>query len=151
MVVVVVKVGVNSLEVEKLSPYEWRVLAEDAHLAVFDEKRSADLDRISYALLARKGSDLAGYVTVRETDSETVYWQFGGAFAGTRGTTRVLETYKAFINWTKARYKRITTLVENINVPYLKLAMACGFLVSGIKYFKNTIFVELTLEFEGGI
>lgn len=136
------------VEVEKLFPDEWKMVAENAHVSVFNEKRSADLDRITYALIGKKSTELTGYVTVRETDSETVYWQFGGAFPDTKGTIKVMQTYLAFINWTKDKYKRITTLVENVNVPYLRLAMSCGFLITGIKNFKNSIFVELTLEFE---
>lgn len=139
------------MEVDKLYPDEWKLLSESAHLAVFDETRSADLDRITFALIAKKDNVPAAYVTVRETDAETVYWQFGGSFHGTRGTTRTMQAYLSFIQWTKERYKRITTLVENTNISYLRLAMACGFLITGIKNFKNNILVELTLEFEGGI
>jgi RimJ/RimL family protein N-acetyltransferase len=139
------------IQVEKLYPDEWKMLAESAHVSVFDEVRSPDLDRISYALIAKSGSDLVGYLTARETDAETVYWQFGGMFRDFRGTTKTMQTYVAFINWTKNKYKRITTFVENVNIPYLRLAMSCGFLITGIKNFKNTILVELTLEFEGEI
>lgn len=139
------------MEVEKLYPDEWALICSDAHLSVFDESRDPKLDRITYALIAKKDNEPCAYVTVRETDSETVYWQFGGSFPGTRGTTRTMQAYLSFIQWTKERYKRITTFVENTNISYLRLAMSCGFLISGIKNFKNTILVELTLDFEGGL
>lgn len=139
------------IEIEMIYPDEWKVMAKNAHLAVFDEIRNADVDRISFALLGKKNDQLLGYVTARETDAETVYWQFGGAFQGCKGSILVIRTYQAFIDWMKNKYKRITTFVENTNLSYLRLAMSCGFLITGIKNFNNTILIELTLEFKGGI
>lgn len=139
------------IKVEILTPDEWQLLAHDAHLTVFSESRDHSGDNISYALLAKEGEELTGYLTAREVDRETVYWQFGGAFPGTRGTTRTVRTYEALVNWTRERYKRIVTFVLNTNIAYLRLAMASGFLISGIKYYEKTVLVELSLDFRGGI
>lgn len=142
-----------SFVITKLDPSEWTDYAEHAHAACFKEFRHASLDRISFALLAHdphhKGP--IGYVTVRELDSESCYWQHGGAFPPIEKTAHVLGVYQGFITWMRevGRFKRITTLVENTNVAYLKLAMHCGFRIIGVRMFKGEIFVEILKDFEG--
>lgn len=137
--------------VDCLSSTEWRHLSESAHLVVFDESRPAEYDRIDYALVVRRDQELLGYATVRELDRESVYWQFGGAFPGAEKTVKVWPTYQALIEWTRKRgYKRITTLVENENVPYLRLAHKAGFRICGIRICEEgRIFPELRLKLEG--
>ncbi len=134
------------MEIDQLTPDEWRELSDSAHITCFSELRPAWMDRISYALIAKKGEQLCGYITARETDAETVYWQFGGAFPGTRKSARAVEAIEAAIEWTLARYKRITALVENVNLPMLKMALHCGFLIIGVENFHGTILVKLMLE-----
>lgn len=137
------------MEVDQLSPHEWRNLSESAHLVVFNEKRDACVDRIDYALIVKRGSELCGYVTVRELDFESVYWQFGGALPDARGTAKVLPTYMALINWSKKqKYRRINTLVENTNKAYLKLAAYVGFTIMGIRTFKGIILLEHMLNLD---
>lgn len=136
------------MEVVKLSPDEWRGVAEDTHLVVFSEKRPASLDRIDYALLACADAPL-GYITVRETDAESVYWQYGGGFPSSREKIWALRAYQACISWTKAQgYKRINTLIKNDNVRYLKMAMSQGFRVIGVRMHGGSVLCELLLEFE---
>ncbi len=135
------------VEIDRLSSQEWATLSENAHLTVFEGKRPAHLDRIDYALLAKNKSDLFGYVTVKELDAESVYWQYGGAFPGTKNSVKVLPAYVGFINWTKKKYKRISTLVENTNIAYLKLAMSCGFRIVGVEMFNGVVLVKLINEF----
>lgn len=136
----------NRLKVKKLSPEEWLILSEDAHLIAFNEKRPGDMDRIDYALMVEDEGIPCGYLTARELDKESVYWQYGGAFPGTRSTSRVVLVYEALINWTLERYERITTLVENTNVKYLKLAMHGGFRIIGCRMFGGQVLVELLNE-----
>jgi RimJ/RimL family protein N-acetyltransferase len=135
------------LDVEKLTPEQWRELSEDAHKSVFQELRPKTLDRIDYALLAVKNGRLHGYCTVRELDSDSVYWQYGGAFPGTHSTAQAVHTYRAFVEDARAQYKRVTTLVKNDNIRYLRLAFACGFRIIGTRFFDGEIFVELLLDF----
>jgi len=124
-------------------PHEWRLVSEDAHLATFNELRPCDMNRIDFALVVWDKNPL-GYMTCREFDSETIYISYGGAF---EKSFKVLEGYKAMLNSLKETYKRATTLVENNNIPMLKMAMSQGFLITGIKNFKNQIYLELSQEF----
>lgn len=124
-------------------PNEWKLVSEDAHLMTFNELRPESLSRIDFALVVWDEKPL-GYITCREFDSETIYISYGGAF---EKSFKVLEGYKTMLNHLKETYKRATTLVENNNIPMLKMAMSQGFLVTGIKNFKNQIYLELSQEF----
>lgn len=134
--------------VERIEKEDWKELSESAHRAVFDERRNADCERIDYALLAVRDGVLQGYCTVRELDSDSVYWQYGGAFPPAAKSRFAYEAYSGFVEYTKERYERITTLVENENVRYLKLAMHFGFRIIGCRFFGGQTFVELLLEFK---
>lgn len=135
------------ISVERLSKEQWKPLSENAHLVAFDERRSADLDRIDFALVVKTGRDLMGYVTCHELDAETLYWQFGGALPGTRGSSMTLPGYMKLIEWTGQNYKRLSTMVENTNVVMLKMAMKAGLRIFGIRNFHGKILVELGMEF----
>ena len=134
-----------SVTVLYISPEEWVKYAEDSHAAVFKEFRPSSMDRISYALAATDESRVIGYVTCRETDSESLYWQHGGA-VDTRYGVAAYRGFEAFLDNAKP-YKRVTTLVRNDNIRYLHLLMKFGFRVIGLRCVKNEIFLELTIEF----
>lgn len=136
----------SRIQVDQLFPDEWRVLSESAHQAMFDEKRPSTMDRIDYALVLKDEAGLVGYCTCRELDDESVYWQYGGAFPGTHSSPKAVEAYTVLVSWAHAKYKRITTLVENDNVRYLKLAMHAGFRIIGCRMFGGKILVELLNE-----
>jgi RimJ/RimL family protein N-acetyltransferase len=133
------------IEVLYIEPEEWVKYAEDSHAAVFKEYRPSSMDRISYALAVSDESGVIGYVTCRETDAESIYWQYGGVVE-TRYGVAAFRGFEALVENAKI-YKRITTLVSNNNVGYLHLLMKIGFRVIGLRCFKNEIFLELTLEF----
>ena len=136
------------MELKKLSKEEWKHLCANAHLVCFNESRDPEMDRIDFALLTVKDSVPGAFVTIREVDSESIYWQYGGAFPSIRGTTEVLKHYKSFFNWcADSGYKRASTLIENTNVPMLKLAMHCGYRIIGIRMFGGLILCELKVEF----
>lgn len=139
------------VEIMQLDPDQWSVFSEDAHRASFSEFRPAYMDRIDYALLAHD-PDVKGplaYVTIRELDADSVYWQYGAAFPTIAKGIHVVGIYQRFVDYMRESYKRITTLVENTNVAYLRLAMKVGFRIIGVRMFKGTILVELLLDFEG--
>lgn len=139
------------MRVEVLSKRDWLQLAESAYRISFDGTRGVDHDRIDYALLAVNEANVPmGFITCREHDAESVYWQFGGAFPGTEKSVHTLRAYLAGVEWTKAKYKRVWTLIENTNAPMLKLAAKVGFKITGVRNFKGSILVEHLLEFEGG-
>lgn len=133
-------------EVQKLNPVEWEALSESAHKAVFNEVKPASFDRIDFALVCHTDSMPMGYVTCREYDHETVYWQFGGSFPGTKGTVLSWGCYVALTAWCLDRYKRITTLIENTNTVMIKFAMKRGFRIIGIRNFGGSILLEHLLE-----
>lgn len=138
------------VEISRLDPEQWSAFSEDAHRACFSELRPAYTDRIDYAILAHDPDSrgVLGYTTVRELDNESVYWQFGGVFDNISKGPLVYKVYLALIEYMRKNYKRITTLVENTNVSYLKLSMKAGFRIVGVRMYKGAILVELLLDFE---
>lgn len=135
------------MRVEKLSPADWKLLSADAHKAAFETVKPVELERIDYALVCVEGTELKGYLTAKEMDAETVYWQFGGAFPGTKGTHYTIRGYLAFVRWTKEHYKRIQTRIENTNAAMLHFAMKAGFVIVGSRHVQGVTLLELELEF----
>lgn len=129
------------------SSSEWREFAETAHATCFGEIRPASMNRIDFAMLAVKDETPAGYITVREFDEESVYWNYGGVFPGVKNTTTAFLVYELGIQkCLEMGYKRITTLIENSNIVMLKMAMKIGFRIIGIRNFDSKIFCELLLN-----
>lgn len=124
------------------NPEQWREYANAAHILVFKESREPLLDRISFALLAHNNQSPVGYVTCRELDAESLYWQYGGALDEFRGFNAV-RAFRVFFNYCAEKYKRISTLVKNDNVAYLHLLMKMGFRAIGLRTFGGEIFLEM--------
>lgn len=139
-----------NFSVKRISNDDWKAMSQDAHLVSFGEIRPPTLDRSDYALvvLDLQGA-IAGYVTCIEMDSETVYWQHGGAMPEYKDTIYSIQGYTRFVAWCCERYQRVNTRIENTNTVMLKMAMKLGFRITGVHNFKNKIFVELNLEFGG--
>lgn len=137
------------MRVVRVEKEEWKVLSEKAHLIVFNENKNSENDRIDFALTVEEeeSSLLLSYITCRETDSDTLYWQYGGSFPGTKGTILSYRAVQATLRYCQERYKRVFFYVENKNSAMLKMALKCGFLITGIRNYKNTILVEHLLEF----
>lgn len=139
------------VQIHRLSPVQWSLLSEQAHLVCFKEISHCKDERIDYALVAEDENNVgtpAGYMTCRELDSRTVYWQFGGTFPGTKGTLKSLQAYKAAIDWHRGKYKTVFTLVENTNRPMLKFAAHVGFVIQGIRLFEGRILLEHVLNLD---
>ena len=136
------------IEVKKLSKEVWKELAENAHLVVFNEVRLNEQNRIDFALLAVDETPLQ-YVTCRELDDETLYWQYGGSFPSCRGTPKSFLAYNAIIQACKdLGYKRISFLVENNNFPMLKFAIAAKCNIVGMRTFNGSVWLEHLKEFK---
>ena len=131
------------MNLQKYSSDQWVLVAEDMHLSVFGEHRPKDLNRVDFALVCWDEKPL-GYFTCREFDSESVYIGFGGFI---EKSFKNVNAYKLGLDYLRSNYKRATTLVENTNISMIKLAMSQGFLITGIKNFKNIILLELSQEF----
>ncbi len=137
------------MRVEFVPKENWEGLAEHAHLAVFGKMKPASQDRVDYALLAIDESNTpVVFVTARELDAESVYWQFGGAFPGSRGSVKSWVAFNACLRWSRERYKRVSMLIENDNKPMLKMAMMADLRVVGMRNFKSSILLEHVLEFK---
>ena len=100
------------------------------------------MNRIDFALVCFDVEPL-GYMTCKEFDNESVYIGYGGSF---QKTFKVFTAYQLFLSYLKERYVRAVTLVENTNEAMIKLAMSQGFLITGIRYHKNIILLEMTNE-----
>lgn len=137
------------MRVIKINSSDWAESSEYAHITCFNEKRPAEMERIDFALLAIDEKPQA-YCTVRELDSESAYWQFGGSFPEARDTIKSFKAYSMFRNWMKeAGYKRISTYVKNDNIVMLKMAFKIGYRIIGTRTFKNEIYVELLNDLAG--
>lgn len=133
--------------IRTLTPEEWKPMAENAHLVLFGDKRSGELNRHHFVLVCFAEGELGGYMTCIEMDSESVYIQYGGVFPTFEKTIHVLQGYGKLVGELKGKYKRCSTRIENKNIPMLKMALHIGFLVTGIHYFEDKVFLELTYEF----
>jgi hypothetical protein len=134
--------------VRQISREQWAEVSEVVHAEVHDKHKPASWDRIDYALLVTRGQEAVGYVTVRETDHETVYWQFGGGFGWARKSVLMLMSLKALVSWQLEKSKRITMLVENTNVSMLSLAMKIGFRVIGLRVVNTHVLCEMGMTSE---
>jgi hypothetical protein len=135
------------MRVEKVSYLEWNKLAENAHKIAFQEVRPSWMNTFDFALVCFDEDQIMAYATVIEMDKQTAYMQHGGAMPNVKGTTKTLKTYRAIIDNLKANYKRITTRIENKNVPMLKLAMHEGLLINGCDCYPNEVFLHLKWGF----
>ncbi|MEZ0392071.1 MAG: hypothetical protein ACAH59_07655 [Pseudobdellovibrionaceae bacterium] len=139
------------MTIEKISLSEWKELhMENMFEDVFDGQRDYELETCDFVLLVRdKYFVPVGFITCHEMDSETLYWQFGGATKKIKRTLHVAGHYVQFLKWSLTHYKRVTTRIENTNSAMLKMALSCGFLIYGVWNFKNKIYLELCNESGG--
>jgi hypothetical protein len=136
--------------VEKVSLDGWKKDWIDiCYPLCFNSSRPKELEKCNYALLVKEGAELVCFTTAIEMDSETVYWQFGGALEKFKKSFKVMTGYMLMVRWEKETHKRITTRIENTNISMLKMAMAAGFRVHGTWHFDGKIYLELLNEFGG--
>lgn len=135
--------------VRRITSDEWRThLSKDAHLIAFGEDQPPEVERIDFALIAIDSKDqYSGFITCRETDAKSLYWQYGGPMPQYRKTIHVVRILRAGLSWATERYDRVRFKVYNTNTAMMKMAMHWGFLITGVTYFKGKILVELTKEF----
>lgn len=138
-----------NIEIFKLSKEQWSDISEKCHAATFKESKPKEWDRVDFALMAvdQEKNLMVGYMTIRELDHESIYWQYGGSFPEYRNTLIAARTYALFIKWCSEHYKRISTLIENTNKPMLKLAAHNGLQIFGIRNFKGKVLLEHGIEF----
>ena len=137
------------MRVVKIHKNDWAEVAENAHLIVFHEVKKPEMDRIDFTLVVESEHGIMlQYGACRELDAESLYYQYGGSFPGTKGTIKSHRAFEALLTWARENgYKRVSFLVENTNTPMLKLALATGFLITGIRHFHGLILLEHLKEF----
>jgi hypothetical protein len=125
----------------------WDELSDMAQISTFEERRPAYMNKIDYALGVRTDNDIISWVTVRELDHESVYWQYGGCLPKHRNTLNSFKSYKMMKDFCfKNGIKYISTLVESDNIVMLKMAFKIGFRIIGTKSLDNTTYVDLYLD-----
>lgn len=136
------------IEVKRVLPEEWKVLAEAAHVAVFDESWDKNLERVDFAMIMTKTetNEVISYATVQIIDPNTAYLQYGGVFPKFRETPLSFLSFKEMLLAIKKQYTKIVTFVENTNYPMLRFYIKEFFKITGIRFFKHHIFLEHTYE-----
>lgn len=137
--------------VKRIPKEAWALLSEQAHAVVFGERKPASWDAIDYALVTEDATEtLRAYVTCRKLSPDAVYIQYGGAFPTIKRTQAVVGDFLAILQrLANDGVKSVGFLVENTNFPMLKLAMAVGFFISGVRFFEGSILVEHYLKLGG--
>lgn len=138
-----------TLRVHKVDQAVWKELGASTHQIVFGENPPETQSRMDFALVVQDlTTDLyVTYVTVRELDSDTVYWGWGGAFPTFRNSSAPWRAYQAMTETTfELGYKSIFTLIENTNAPMLKFALKMGYKIIGIRHVNGCTMLEHLLE-----
>lgn len=137
------------MKIVKVAGDAWRwSFSEVAHKAVFGKLKPAERDRIDFAyLFVKPETDKPiGYVTCRETDSETLYWQYGGILEAYRNSVVGLRVVKAALEKCLEDYQRVHCLIENTNRPMLGLALKSGMKITGLRTYGNSVLLEHVKE-----
>lgn len=125
----------------------WDKLSDMAQIATFNESRPAYMNKIDYALGVRTDDAIISWVTVRELDHESLYWQYGGCLPQHQNTLNSFKSYKMMRDFCfKNGTQNISTLVENNNIVMLKMAFKIGFRIIGTKTVDNKTYVDLYLK-----
>lgn len=130
-------------------PQQFAQLAPAVHAAVFKERpRQTYENRYNYALVVALDDQMIAYSTIIEMDDETAYMQHGGALPESKGTIKAKRAYTLMIEWLKSKYKRISTRIQNTNVPMIKFALSEGLIIDGCFCYERDVFLSLGWGFQ---
>lgn len=135
--------------VKQITKEEWKPLAKPVHEAVFGELWDPEFERLDYALIADVNGIAIQYAVIRESDRDTAYVQYGGSFPDHRNSIVSYRAYQAILNWLYERYKAVSFLTENINLPMIKFAIKEGFIIVGMRNFNGHVMLEF-IKRKGG-
>ncbi len=129
---------------------QFNELAENAHLICFNEVRPRHLNRFNFALMVEDeaGVPLA-YATCIETDAESIYMQHGGAFPSSSKGPLAVRAYHMMLKYLKEHYRQSSTIIRNTNIAMIKMAYSAGFVIHGIDYMEDGIYLHLLNVFKG--
>lgn len=135
------------MEVKQFAPSEWKKISKEVHTYAFKEDPIDGMETIDFALMVLKDEKPMCYCTCILFDGMSVYMQHGGALPDGAGTTNIAKGYHLLVNWLFERYPRLTTKIQNTNIPMFKLAFSAGFIPNGIyMHHDKSIFVNLIKE-----
>lgn len=134
-----------------LSLEQFKTLVEDAHLICFKEIRPRNFNTFNYAILVDNDQGVPmAYATCIELDKGTVYMQHGGAFPGSEKGPGAVRAYHMIMNYLRESYARASTIIKNTNIAMIKLAYSAGFIIHGVDYMEDGIYLHLLNDFSGG-
>lgn len=130
---------------------EFNQLAEDAHLICFKEARPRYVNTFHFALMVEDENGVPlSYSTCLELDKASVYMQHGGAFPSAEKGPLTVRSYHLMLNYLREHYERASTIIKNTNIAMIKLAYSAGFVIHGVDYMQDGIFLHLLNDFLGG-
>lgn len=137
--------------IKRIEKDVWKeMFAENAHLAVFDERIKKDKEVIDFALIAvdQDTDDLISYVTVREYDKGHAHWYWGGSFPKYRGRVSALRSMEAILGWMKENYIKMSFFTQNTNHPMIKFGVKHKFQIVGVRLAQGALLLEHVIEFD---
>lgn len=127
------------------------MIAEDAHLICFKEVRPWYVNTFNYALMVEdEGGVPLAYCTCLELDAASVYMQHGGAFPSAEKSHKTVRAYHMMVNYLRENYERSATIIKNVNIAMIKLAYSAGFIIHGVDYMEDGIYLHLINDFLKG-
>ena len=130
-----------------MTPAEWAPISEAAHSAGFGKYKDPAKERIDFVLVAEHDEKPAAYVTCKELDADSLYFQFGASVGEFRHSPTSWDAFCGFMNYAQENYQRLSMLIENDNIAMLKFAWKAGLKCTGVRYFKKNILLEHSIEF----
>ncbi len=121
-----------NITVKRIEKQEWKDLAVNAHLAVFNESWTLEDECIDYALLTVDESNmLVQYATISESGGRGAFIEYGGSFESYKGTVTSFQSFKAILDYLFSKYKKVNFSTHNKNFPMLKFAIKENFYIIG--------------------
>lgn len=135
------------IEVRKITSEQWDKLKHDAHVAVFAELPGTE--RVDFALITvKKDTDeIVQYVTIREYDSESIHWFYGGSFDKFKGTITAYRSMDALLSWARQNYKKLSFFTANTNFAMIKFGVKHNFQITGMRLVSNGLLLEHVINF----
>ncbi len=112
-------------------------------------KEEPDIRQIpSYVYLYFEADECVAMITAYPHNTDTVYMQMGGVKSEYRGY-KTLNIYRNLINLIHEDFDNIICMVQNIHVSALKLMLAAGMTIIGMRLDGEVLFIEF-MRTKGG-
>jgi RimJ/RimL family protein N-acetyltransferase len=130
---------------------DWALMSEKTHSVIFDEIRPSSVDRVDFAIVAFENNDPVAYMTCYEHDAVTLYLQHGGKMPD-KSPSQAFKAYSMMLSRViELGYYYLKTKIENKNTAMLRVALKAGWRVCGTTTFKDKLFVECSMDIDGGL